>query len=183
VSSYSSPGVRELGEPLLPRSPAITPNDRVDDLRPTLVERSERRTRWQRLIGRVILGTTFHHVPFCSANDSHVTKVPEPGTDWKELRRSQNLFNFNDFDVRLARPLGRLGASRPPAAGEGIPVNATSRGNLRNSSLRSQDTSLNQTLGVGHFGDSEHIGPVVCDRSLKLPLFVESVLYSVVTNF
>ena len=50
----------------------------------------------------------------------------------------QNLVNFNDFDVRLAGPLGRLGASRPPAAEEGIPVKADSRGDLRNSSLRSQ---------------------------------------------
>ena len=46
--------------------------------------------------------------------------------------------NFNDFDVLLARPLGRLGASRPPAAGEGISDKANPWGNLRNSSLRCQ---------------------------------------------
>jgi hypothetical protein len=45
---------------------------------------------------------------------------------------------FNDFDVRLACPLGRLGASRPPAAEVGIPEEAILRGNLRNSSLRCQ---------------------------------------------
>jgi hypothetical protein len=36
-------------------------------------------------------------------------------------------FDFNDFDSPLARPLGRLGASRPPAAEEGIPEEASPR--------------------------------------------------------
>ena len=34
----------------------------------------------------------------------------------------------NDFDSRPALPLGRLGAARPPAAGEGIPEGASPRG-------------------------------------------------------
>jgi hypothetical protein len=58
-------------------------------------------------------------------------------------------FEFNDFDVHLARPLGRLGASRPPAAGEGIPEEANPSGNLRNSSLRCQVLPLIQK-GIHH---------------------------------
>jgi hypothetical protein len=69
--------------------------------------------------------------------------VPGFGSNWTQLWRSQNLFLpliFNDFDVRLARPLGRLGASRPPAAGEGTLAEANPWANLRNSSLRCQES-------------------------------------------
>jgi hypothetical protein len=37
---------------------------------------------------------------------------------------------LNDFDSRLACPLGRLGAARPPAAEDGMPEEAGSLGTI-----------------------------------------------------
>jgi len=49
---------------------------------------------------------------------------------------------FDDFDSHEACPLGRLGASRPLAAGDGIPAETGPGGDLRNPSIRCQDVRL-----------------------------------------
>jgi hypothetical protein len=65
-------------------------------------------------------------------------ELVQVGHNFGDSRIYFSIFYFNDFDVRLACPLGRLGASRPPAAEGGIPEETHLRSNLRNSSLRCQ---------------------------------------------
>ena len=56
-----------------------------------------------------------------------ILALPKGSSNWINLDSTLEIpiivFHpfFLDFDSRLARPLGRLGAPRPPAAGDGIP--------------------------------------------------------------
>jgi hypothetical protein len=72
--------------------------------------------------------------PHFEAIDSRPTQrflnVGQFGLDVRESNKYSLALYFHDFDGRLVCPLGRLGASRPPAAGDGIPEEAEPRSSI-----------------------------------------------------